>query len=181
MSNKARLIQAYGLRLLNTQDRINLLNNYDLGFLYVYTDNGFFKLTPNKQATGGLYNKSRVYSAIDANSKFVTTVNISVEPGFFKDTVDTWEIYTTRNFMPSSPSSNPSQYTAPAQPVLSLYTPPKPVYTAVRNLKAVNEWRISQGLGPLTEKEFLQGGSGRKSHRKHRNKKRRKTRHRVGQ
>jgi hypothetical protein len=80
--------------------------------------------------------------------------------------------------MPSSQSSKPSQYTAPAQPVLSLYTPPKPVYTQKRNLASVNEWRRTQGLEPLTS---LQAGQGRKSHRKNRNKKRRRSRHRVGQ
>jgi hypothetical protein len=163
------------LRLLSTEDRIDLLNNMDLGYLYVDVNNKLFELIPEGVPIGGLYSKSRVYRAIDTNGKLVTKVTISVKTGYLNDTVDTWKIYRRTDY---TPRTQHMPYADSASSGLSLYTAPKPVYTAVRNLKAVNEWRRSQGLEPLTS---LQAGQGRKSHRKHRNKKRRRTRHRVGQ
>lgn len=133
---------------------------------------------------GGLYDKYRVYRAIDTNGKLVTKVTISVKTGYLNDTVDTWKIYRRtdsvprKQYMPSSQYMTSSQYMPAAPSGLSLYTPPKQAPQVQRNIKVVNEWRRTQGLEPLTR---LQAGQGRKSHRKNRNKKRRRSRHRVGQ
>ena len=160
------------LRLLSTDDRIDLLNNIDLGYLYVDVNNKLFELIPEGGSMGGLYDKYRVYRAIDTNGKLVTKVTISVKTGYLNDTVDNWKIYRRADSVPRK------QYMPAAPSGLSLYTPPKQAPQVQRNIKVVNEWRRSQGLEPLTS---LQAGQGRKSHRKNRNKKRRKTHHRVGQ
>lgn len=174
MSNRSRL------RLLSTDDRKDLLNNIDLGYLYVDVNNKLFELIPEGGSMGGLYDKYRVYRAIDTNGNLVTKVTISVKTGYFNDTVDTWKIYKIAGATPTKQYMPSPQYTSAAPAGLSLYTPPLKPKLKERTLASVNEWRRSQGFHPLTEKEF-QEGSGRKSHRKIRNKKRRRSRHRAGQ